>query len=144
MASTGSVSSSRPIRHHAADAGWRQVPADHGRYHLAKLVAHGLTPLDVVNAVNAQSLTLPAGTAKFGNTQYVVRTNATPSTIDDLNNIPIKVVTAQRSSSGTSARCTTAAVQQKSCAKRPPIRPARIIKNGNASTLAVVKGVKAA
>src|ERR1700752_1499530 len=42
----------------------------------AKLVAKGLTPLDVVNAVNAQSLTLPAGTAKFGNTQYVVRTNA--------------------------------------------------------------------
>src|SRR6202041_3050945 len=37
----------------------------------AKLLAKGLTPLDVVNAVNAQSLTLPAGTAKFGNTQYV-------------------------------------------------------------------------
>src|SRR3984885_2044936 len=58
----------------------------------AKLLAKGLTPLDVVNAVNAQSLTLPAGTAKFGNTQYVVRTNATPPSIDDLNNIPIKVV----------------------------------------------------
>src|SRR6202008_2005645 len=43
-----------------------------------KLTAKGLTPLDVVNAVNAQNLTLPAGTAKFGNTQYVVRTNATP------------------------------------------------------------------
>src|ERR1700743_1638749 len=57
-----------------------------------KLLAKGLTPLDVVNAVNAQSLTLPAGTAKFGNTQYVVRTNATPPSIDDLNNIPIKVV----------------------------------------------------
>src|SRR6201999_2994450 len=57
-----------------------------------KLLAKGLTPLDVVNAVNAQSLTLPAGTAKFGRTQYVVRTNATPATIDDLNNIPIKVV----------------------------------------------------
>src|SRR5579862_7810733 len=53
----------------------------------AKLLAKGLTPLDVVNAVNAQSLTLPAGTAKFGNTQYVVRTNATPPSIDDLNNI---------------------------------------------------------
>src|ERR1700728_3368309 len=57
----------------------------------SKLLAKGLTPLDVVNAVNAQSLTLPAGTAKFGNTQYVVRTNATPPSIDDLNNIPIKV-----------------------------------------------------
>ena len=58
----------------------------------SKLVAKGLTPLDVVNAVNAQNLTLPAGTAKIGSKQYVVRTNATPESIDDLNNIPVKVV----------------------------------------------------
>src|SRR5580704_3457235 len=58
----------------------------------AKLLARGLTPTDVVNAVNAQNLTLPSGTVKIGQTQYTVRTNATPSTIDDLNNIPIKVV----------------------------------------------------
>src|SRR5438874_1700395 len=56
----------------------------------AKLLARGLTPLDVVNAVNTQNLTVPSGTAKIANTQYTVRTNATPSTIDDLNNIPIK------------------------------------------------------
>ena len=46
----------------------------------AKLLAKGLTPLDVVNAVNAQNLTLPSGTAKIGDTQYTVRTNATPAT----------------------------------------------------------------
>src|SRR5438270_2157762 len=56
----------------------------------AKLLARGLTPLDVVNAVNAQNLTLPSGTAKIGDTQYTVRTNAVPATIDDLNNIPVK------------------------------------------------------
>src|SRR5271156_4740836 len=56
----------------------------------AKLLARGLTPLDIVNAVNAQNLTLPSGTAKIGDKQYTVRTNATPATIDDLNNIPIK------------------------------------------------------
>ena len=56
-----------------------------------KLLAKGLTPLDVVNAVNAQNLTLPSGTAKIGTTQYTVRTNATPASIDELNNIPIKV-----------------------------------------------------
>src|SRR5215510_18794 len=43
-----------------------------------KLVARGLTPLDVVNAVNAQNLTLPSGAAKIGDTQYTVQTNATP------------------------------------------------------------------
>src|SRR6201988_1226325 len=57
-----------------------------------KLQARGLTPLDVVNAVNAQNLTLPSGTAKIDNTQYAVRTNATPPSIGDLNNIPLKVV----------------------------------------------------
>src|SRR3954469_5080456 len=58
----------------------------------SKLLAKGLTPLDVVNAVNAQNLTLPAGTAKIGDKQYTVRTNATPASIEDLNNIPVKVV----------------------------------------------------
>src|SRR5215469_15078993 len=55
-----------------------------------KLQAKGLTPTDVVNAVNAQTLTLPSGLAKIGDTQYTVRTNAMPTTIADLNNIPIK------------------------------------------------------
>src|SRR5262245_57990756 len=51
----------------------------------AKLLAKGLTPLDIVNAVNAQNLTLPSGTAKIDGTQYTVRTNATPASIDELN-----------------------------------------------------------
>ena len=57
----------------------------------AKLLARGLTPLDVVNAVNAQNLTLPSGQVKIANTQYTVRTNATPASIAELNDIPIKV-----------------------------------------------------
>ena len=55
-----------------------------------KLQATGLTPLDIVNVVNAQNLTLPSGTAKIGDTQFAVRTNALPLTIADLNNIPVK------------------------------------------------------
>src|SRR4029079_264238 len=69
---------------------YRQVMVD---IDSAKLVAKGLTPLDVANAVNAQNLTLPSGTAKIGDKQYTVRTNATPASIEDLNNIPIKVGT---------------------------------------------------
>ncbi len=57
-----------------------------------KLLSRGLTPLDIVNAVNTQNLTLPSGTAKIGDTQYTVRTNATPATIDDLNMMPVKFV----------------------------------------------------
>src|ERR1700761_815844 len=56
----------------------------------AKLLAKGLTPLDIVNAVNTQNITLPSGTAKIGNTQFVVETNAMPKTIEELNAIPVK------------------------------------------------------
>src|SRR5580658_2769270 len=72
----------------------------------AKLVSRGLTPLDVVNAVNVQNLTLPSGTAKIGNTQYPVLTNATPSTISTTS--PSSRRTAPPSSSRTSDRCMTA------------------------------------
>ena len=60
-----------------------------------KLRAKGLTPGDMVNAVNAQNLTLPSGLAKIGDTQYTVRTNAMPTTIADLNNIPITYANGQ-------------------------------------------------
>ena len=67
-----------------------------------------------MNAVNAQSLTLPSGTAKIGDNQYTVRTNSMPATIAALNDIPIKYVNgADRLRCATSARCATAfAVQQ--------------------------------
>src|SRR6201987_6117226 len=60
-----------------------------------KLQARGLTPMDIVNAVNAQNLTLPSGLPKTGDTQYTVRTNAMPTSVTDLNDIPIKYVNGQ-------------------------------------------------
>jgi multidrug efflux pump subunit AcrB len=60
-----------------------------------KFQARGLTPADVVNAVNAHNLTLPSGLATIGDTQYTVGTNAMPTTIADLNNIPMKYVNGQ-------------------------------------------------
>src|SRR6202008_1728955 len=59
---------------------YRQIMVDNGPN---KLLARGLTPLDVVNAVNAQNLTLPSGQVKIANTQYTVRTNATPVSMAD-------------------------------------------------------------
>ena len=56
------------------------------------LRARGMTPSDVLNAVNAESLTLPSGDAKLGDQQYIVKVNATAPTIDALNRIPIKQV----------------------------------------------------
>ena len=56
------------------------------------LQAYGITPLDVSDAVNAQSLTLPSGLAKFGQTQFVIRANTVPRVLDALNTVPIKLV----------------------------------------------------
>jgi multidrug efflux pump subunit AcrB len=108
-----------------------------------KLTAKGLTPLDVVNAVNAQNLTLPAGTAKFGRTQYVVRTNATPPSIDDLNNIPIKVVNGATVFVKDVGQVHDGWLVQQNVVRENGRRSVllSIIKNGNASTVSVVNAV---
>jgi multidrug efflux pump subunit AcrB len=109
-----------------------------------KLQARGLTPADVVNAVNAQNLTLPSGLAKIGDTQYTVRTNAMPRTIEDLNNIPIKYTSGPTVFLKDVGQVHDGwAVQQNIVhenGKRSVLLS--VIKNGNASTLAVVDGVR--
>jgi multidrug efflux pump subunit AcrB len=109
----------------------------------AKLVAKGLTPLDVANAVNAQNLTLPSGTAKIGDKQYTVRTNATPASIDDLNNIPIKVVNGATVFVKDVGQVHDGWLVQQNIVREDGRRSVllSIIKNGNASTLAVVNAV---
>src|SRR5207253_618127 len=112
----------------------------------AKLVARGLTPLDVVNAVNAQNLTLPSGTAKIGNTQYAVRTNATPATIDDLNNIPVKFVNGATVFVKDVGYVRDGSLVQQNVVRADGRRSVllSVIKNGNASTVDVVRQVKEA
>jgi multidrug efflux pump subunit AcrB len=112
----------------------------------AKLVSRGLTPLDVVNAVNAQNLTLPSGTAKMGDTQYAVLTNATPSTIADLNNIPIRSTNGATVFVKDVGQVHDGWLVQQNIVREDGRRSVllSIIKNGNASTLNVVNGVRAA
>ncbi|MDB5906436.1 MAG: czcA [Massilia sp.] len=54
------------------------------------LLARGLTPADVLTAVNAQNLILPGGTAKLGGTEFSVRMNGSPDTIAGLNGLPVR------------------------------------------------------
>jgi multidrug efflux pump subunit AcrB len=58
----------------------------------AALQARGLSPIDVVNAVNAQNLILPTGTAKLGTLEYSVEMNGSPPTVAELNDLPIRTV----------------------------------------------------
>src|SRR5437660_7081088 len=111
-----------------------------------KLLARGLTPLDIVNAVNTQNLTLPSGTAKIGDTQYTVRTNATPATISDLNDIPVKFASAATVFLKDVAYVRDGSAVQQNVVRADGQRSVllSIIKNGNASTVQVVNAVKQA
>jgi multidrug efflux pump subunit AcrB len=65
----------------------RQIQVD---IDLPALQARGLSPSDVVNAISAQNLILPAGTAKIGSYEYAVETNSSPATVEALNDLPIR------------------------------------------------------
>jgi multidrug efflux pump subunit AcrB len=67
----------------------RQVQVD---LDMAALQSKGLSPLDVVNAISAQNLILPAGSSKIGPLEYEVDLNGSPQTVGELNQLPIKVV----------------------------------------------------
>jgi multidrug efflux pump subunit AcrB len=54
------------------------------------LRANGLSATDVVGAIGAQNLILPAGTQKMGALEYFIKLNASPNQIEDLNNLPIR------------------------------------------------------
>jgi multidrug efflux pump subunit AcrB len=67
----------------------RQVQVD---IDLNKLQAKGLSPADVIGAVNAQNLIVPSGTMKIDRFEYEVETNSAPDVVQELNNLPIKAV----------------------------------------------------
>ena len=127
----------------APDGGaWRQIMVD---IDPKKLLAKGLTPTDVVNAVNAQSLTLPSGLAKIGEKQYTVRTNAMAPTIEALNNIPIKYEDGATVLIRDIGQVRDGAAVQQNIVHENGKEAVllTIIKKGNASTLSVVDGVLA-
>jgi CzcA family heavy metal efflux pump len=54
------------------------------------LQAKGLSATDIVNAVNAQNLILPTGTATLGPLEYNIEMNGSPQSIEELNDLPVK------------------------------------------------------
>ena len=110
------------------------------------LKARGISPSDVVNAVNAQSLTLPSGDAKMGDQQFIVRVNNVAPSIDALNRLPIKQVGGATVYLSDVAHVRDGWAVQQNIVRAEGKRSVllTIIKNGNASTLDVVNKVKAA
>ncbi|VTZ48082.1 RND transporter [Methylocella tundrae] len=110
------------------------------------LRARGISPNDIVNAVNAQSLTLPSGDVKMGDKQFIVKVNSLAPSIEDLNHVPIKQVGGATVFLSDVAHVRDGWAVQQNIVRAEGRRSVllTIIKNGNASTLDVVNRVKAA
>src|ERR1700756_4408419 len=106
--------------------------------------ARGVTPADVVSAVNAQNLILPSGTAKIGQFEYQVGINASPPAIRDLNTLPIKTVNGATIYLRDVGNVISGNIPQTNVVRFNGTRATMldIIKSGNTSTLDVVQGIK--
>jgi multidrug efflux pump subunit AcrB len=109
------------------------------------LQARGLSPADVVNAVNLQNLILPSGTAKFGDTEYTVRMNGSPDAISGLNDLPVRTVNGATTYLRDVAYVRDGFSPQTNVVRQDGIRGVllSVLKNGGASTLDIVANLKA-
>src|SRR6266851_2876056 len=107
--------------------------------------AKGLTPVDVVNAINAQNLILPSGTAKIGSLQYEVEMNGSPDTIAEVNNLPIRTQNGTTTYVRDIANVRDGFSPQTNIVRQDGIRGTLItvMRNGGASTLDIVDNIKA-
>jgi multidrug efflux pump subunit AcrB len=113
---------------------------------LPSLKSKNLGAQDVVNAVNAQNLIFPSGTAKIGVTEFDVELNTSPRVLDELNNLPIKTVNGATICIRDVAQVRDGYQPQQNIVRQDASRGVllTILKSGAASTLDVVARVKAA
>jgi multidrug efflux pump subunit AcrB len=110
-----------------------------------RLQAKGLSPTDVLNAVNAQNLVLPSGTAKISQFEYDVRTNAAPRTIEQLNDLPIRTINNATIYLRDVATVSDGFAPQTNIVRTDGQRGVLmvVLKAGAASTINVVDGIRA-
>ncbi|MFH5250494.1 efflux RND transporter permease subunit [Burkholderia semiarida] len=108
------------------------------------LQAKGLTPADIVNAVNAQNLVLPTGTAKMGQTEYRIDTNASADTVADIGNLPVQTINGATTYLREVAAVRDGFAPQTNVVRQNGQRGVliSILKSGDASTLKVVSDLK--
>lgn len=120
----------------------RQVQVD---INTQKLQAFGLSASDVVNAISAQNIILPAGTVKMGQVEYQVETNSAPTSIAALNDLPIKTANGATIYIRDIGNVRDGFPPQTNIVRVDGQRASllTILKTGNASTLDIIKNVRA-
>jgi len=108
------------------------------------LQSKGLSPADVVTALGQQNIVLPSGTAKIGQFEYDVALNASPRTVAELNDLPVKVVGNSTIYLRDVAYVRDGFAPQTNVVRRDGSRGTllTILKTGSASTLDVVGGIR--
>ncbi|MGB6131440.1 MAG: efflux RND transporter permease subunit [Acidobacteriaceae bacterium] len=120
----------------------RQVQVD---LNMPALQSKGLSPADVVNTIAAQNLILPSGTIKIGNFEYQLESNAAPLSTEGLNNLPIREVNGAMVYIHDVANVHSGSPPQTNIVRVDGQRASllSIMKTGNASTLDIIKGIRA-
>lgn len=109
-----------------------------------KLAGQGLSPADVVNALNAMNVITPAGTARMDEREWIVRTNGSAASLEDLETLPIKVVGGAPVLMRDVAKVKDAFADQGNIVRINGKRATYIalMKNSDASTIAVVDAAR--
>jgi multidrug efflux pump subunit AcrB len=112
---------------------------------LQALQARGLSPADAVNALNAQNLILPSGTAKFGTAEVNVALDASPDAIAGLNDLPVRTANGITTYMRDVAHVRDGFQPQTNIVRRDGERGVllSVLKNGGASTLDIVANLRA-
>jgi len=121
----------------------RQVMID---LDLEAMYARGLSPNDINTAILNQNLIIPAGTAKMGDTEYVVKLNSSPDLVKAFNDIPIKSVNGIPVYMRNVAHVRDGFAVQTNVVRRDGRRGVlmTVLKSEGASTLSVVNRLRAA
>ena len=111
----------------------------------AAMQARGLTGLDVANALAAQNLITPVGTAKIGLDEYTVNLNSAQPNIADLGDLPIRNVGGAIVYMHDVAQVHDGNAVQTNIVHVDGNRSVllSVFKNGATSTLDIVSGIKA-
>jgi multidrug efflux pump subunit AcrB len=119
----------------------RQVMID---LDLPRLYSFGLSPNDVNNALNAQNLVLPSGTAKLGPQELLIRLNSSPDAIHEIASMPIKTVAGSTVTIGDVAHVRDGYAPQTSLVRANGRRGIlmTLLKSGGSSTLDIVNRVR--
>ncbi len=110
----------------------------------SSLQSHGLSAADVANALAAQNLIVPVGTQKIGTFEYTLKLNNSPNDMQDLGNLPIKTVNGTTIYIRDVAHVLDGSPPQTNIVHVDGHRSVlmSVLKNGSASTLAIVAGIR--